>query len=59
MINAEEQRELHPLCPHCGQAMDRVVYTRIYVVLGKAFLWSCPHCQKVLGVTHRKGFWMG
>ena len=59
MIRIEERDDHRPLCPHCGQPLDRVVRTRIQVTLGKAHLWSCPHCQKVLGVSHRKGFWMG
>jgi hypothetical protein len=27
--------------------------------LGRRYLYFCPHCRKVLGVSHRKGFWMG
>jgi len=28
-------------------------------ILGKRYVYSCPECRKVLGVSHRKGFWMG
>ncbi len=59
MIQVEERTDLRPICPHCGQPLERVLSTRVAVLLGKAYLWACPHCQKVLGVTHRKGFWMG
>jgi len=26
---------------------------------GKRYIYFCPTCSKVLGVSHRKGFWMG
>jgi hypothetical protein len=28
-------------------------------VFGKRYVYFCPKCRKVLGVSHRKGFWMG
>jgi len=28
-------------------------------MLGKRYIYFCPNCRKVLGVSHRKGFWMG
>jgi hypothetical protein len=28
-------------------------------VLGKRYLYYCSACLKVLGISHRKGFWMG
>jgi len=28
-------------------------------VLGRRYVYFCPHCRKVLGLTHRKGLWMG
>ena len=59
MIDAQERNDAPPVCPHCKEALTRVVRTRIREPLGKAYLWSCPHCRTVLGVTHRKGFWMG
>ena len=27
--------------------------------LGKRYVYFCPNCKSVLGVSHRKGFWMG
>ncbi len=59
MIRVEEHDNVRPVCPHCNQPLDRLTRTPIQVTLGKAFAWSCPYCRKVLGVTHRKGFWMG
>jgi uncharacterized protein with PIN domain len=59
MIAIEERAMTPPVCPHCKEPLSRIVRTRIQEMLGKAYLWSCPHCRSVLGVTHRKGFWMG
>ena len=28
-------------------------------LFGKRYIYFCPECRKVLGVSHRKGFWMG
>jgi hypothetical protein len=27
--------------------------------MGKRFVYFCGTCRKVLGISHRKGFWMG
>ena len=48
-----------PLCPHCSRQLEYVNATRIQHDLGKAYLHSCPSCRKVIGISHRKGFWMG
>lgn len=48
-----------PVCPHCKATMQGLYSRRVRSDLGKAYVWSCPHCHKVLGVSHRKGFWMG
>lgn len=59
MINAEERNDVQPVCPHCKTDLASIHYRRIYAVLGKRYVYFCPHCRAVLGVTHRKGFWMG
>ncbi len=48
-----------PVCPHCETTLDGVVRQQLDEGLGKAYLWTCPRCRKVLGISHRKGFWMG
>lgn len=48
-----------PLCPHCGEDIEGLYQQRIDETLGKAFLWFCMNCRRSLGVSHRKGFWMG
>jgi hypothetical protein len=59
MISAEERNDLIPACPHCSQPITKVYYRELSGVWGKRYIYFCPSCQKVLGVSHRKGFWMG
>ncbi len=48
-----------PLCPHCEHEIEGVYQQELDEGLGKANLWFCMTCRKSLGVSHRKGFWMG
>jgi hypothetical protein len=48
-----------PICPHCGKEIQEIAARRIESTLGVRFLYYCAACRKVLGVSHRKGFWMG
>lgn len=48
-----------PVCPHCEHAIGGLVRQTLNEGFGKAYVWMCGHCHKVLGVSHRKGFWMG
>ncbi len=59
MIRLEEQKQIKPICPHCSAAMDTVWMHELESILGRRYVYFCPHCRKVLGVSHRKGFWMG
>ena len=54
----ETDRET-PLCPHCEKPIGRIMATRIKAKFGIRFLYFCDRCKKALGVSHRKGFWMG
>ncbi len=54
----EEFRE-NPVCPHCQKEIVELAARRVESTLGVRFLYYCCHCLKVLGVSHRKGFWMG
>lgn len=58
MIRAEEY-DFQPLCPHCSQELDTVWFRRLAAQFGVRYIYACPSCRKVLGVSHRKGFWMG
>ncbi len=59
MITCEERNDIVPICPHCQAALDKIQYRRLSSVFGKRYVFFCPRCLKVLGVSHRKGFWMG
>ncbi len=59
MINLVEKNDVEPLCPHCDAPLAAVWFRELSGVLGKRFLYFCSECRKCLGVSHRKGFWMG
>ncbi len=48
-----------PVCPHCDRELPGVVRQELDEGFGKAYVWMCGNCRKVLGMSHRKGFWMG
>lgn len=48
-----------PVCPKCDEPTEGLMSVRIQSDMGKANVWCCPRCHAILGVTHRKGFWMG
>jgi hypothetical protein len=50
---------IEPLCPHCDEPVEGLYQQRLDEPTGKGYLWFCMSCRKVLGVSHRKGFWMG
>ena len=55
----EADESFTPICPHCEKEIKGLVQQQLDAVSGKAFVWLCPGCRRVLGVSHRKGFWMG
>lgn len=59
MIPTEEHEEIIPLCPQCKKEILKVFFRELSTMLGKRYIYFCPHCHVVLGVSHRKGFWMG
>ena len=59
MINTVEKRDVLPVCPHCNNEVQTIWYRQIQSILGKRYIYFCSVCRKVLGLTHRKGFWMG
>lgn len=52
-------------CPYCGHDLDGVNADLLAAsssgvfAFGKRYIYSCPSCNKVLGISQRKGFWMG
>lgn len=48
-----------PVCPHCNTTLKDIWFKALSSSFGKRYIYFCPHCHKVLGISHRKGFWMG
>jgi len=59
MVAIEKRENVTPLCPHCEVRLDKIWYRPIKALLGRRYLYFCARCKKVLGISHRKGFWMG
>ncbi|MBN2246487.1 MAG: hypothetical protein JW755_11655 [Candidatus Aminicenantes bacterium] len=59
MIELKENYDTHPICPFCSTDLGTIHYQEMRAFLGKRYIYFCPNCRKVLGVSHRKGFWMG
>lgn len=59
MINGVENNQLNPVCPHCKIELKQLYFQQIYSLLGKRYIYFCPSCRSSLGISHRKGFWMG
>ena len=59
MIASERRDDIFPICPHCQTEIHSLHYQEVQSALGKRYIYFCPQCRKVLGVSHRKGFWMG
>lgn len=59
MINLTKKDDVTPACPHCTAALHDVWFRELRGILGKRYVYFCSQCRKVLGITHRKGLWMG
>lgn len=59
MITLEEKIDVRPICPHCKNELNHVWFQEMQTFLGKRFMYFCSSCRAILGVSHRKGFWMG
>ncbi|MBL1214868.1 MAG: hypothetical protein HND52_16035 [Ignavibacteriae bacterium] len=59
MINVEETNIINPVCPHCGEEITKVFARLMSTAFGKRYIYFCSLCKKVIGVSQRKGFWMG
>ena len=59
MLSLERKDDVQPVCPHCEARLQTVWTQELMGVLGKRYIYFCSKCHKVLGISHRKGFWMG
>jgi len=58
-IRIHENHPASPVCPHCGREIRELGARSVESMLGVRYLYFCVECHKVLGVSQRKGFWMG
>ncbi len=59
MVQLVEERDGAPICPHCETTLRAIHFKSLSTRLGRRYVYYCGQCKKVLGVSHRKGFWMG
>jgi hypothetical protein len=59
MLTLETRDDVQPVCPHCEAELHTTWTRELRGLLGKRYVYFCPQCRKVLGLSHRKGFWMG
>lgn len=59
MIELKQQNDIDPLCPHCSEALREVWFRELRGFLGRRYVYFCAACRKALGVSHRKGLFMG
>lgn len=67
MTVVRESVDRVPLCPHCESPLEEVVWRVVRTTgrsspefrFGKRYIYACPACRTALGISHRKGFWVG
>lgn len=59
MIETAKREDVYPLCPHCSTEVRSVWFRLLAGTFGRRYIYFCSNCRKVLGISHRKGFWMG
>ena len=59
MVELQERPDILPICPHCKGEINTIAYRELIGTFGKRYIYFCSNCRSVLGVSHRKGFWMG
>ncbi len=59
MLALQKRDDVIPVCPYCQADLGVVWYRELTGTLGRRYIYFCPSCRKVLGVSHRKGFFMG
>jgi hypothetical protein len=59
MIEIKDTQTETPICPHCEKEQHSINCREIRAGFGVRYIYFCDSCKKVLGISHRKGFWMG
>lgn len=58
MLEIKEKNDVITKCPHCSVEVKEVWYRELKSFFGKRYIYFCSTCQKVLGISHRKGNFM-
>jgi len=53
------KEDVTAICPHCNEQLGQIYFRELRGSFGRRYVYFCAKCRKVLGVSHRKGFWMG
>lgn len=59
MVELQKAEDVGPVCPHCSAEVRTLLFQELKGILGRRYIYFCEHCRAVLGVSHRKGLWMG
>jgi len=59
VVELKQASGVEPVCPHCEAELRTVLFRELSGFLGRRYIYFCGACHKVLGVSHRKGFFMG
>lgn len=59
MPKLEYRDDVEPVCPHCERNFEAVWFQELPGFAGRRYVYFCGRCRKALGVSHRKGFFMG
>ena len=58
-VQIRETKNASIACPHCERNISVINAQKIKSTFGVRFVYFCDSCKKVLGISHRKGFFMG
>lgn len=59
-IQINRDRQTLPICGRCEKNIDTVSYRELHGGFwGRTYIYFCPGCKSTLGVSQRKGFFMG
>jgi hypothetical protein len=60
-LNVEDRDDLLPVCPHCKKDIDKIFARDLNkdIMGSRRVVYFCPNCRATLGVSHRKGFFLG
>ncbi len=59
MTELKMSYEIDPICPHYEETLETVLLRELKGMLGRRYLYFCGACHRSLGISHRKGFFMG